>query len=523
MNGNGNAASRVAYLNARLLDPASGLDGTGALLADGPRIADFGPRLFNEGVPEGVAAIDCGGRCLAPGLVDMRVQLREPGEEHKETIVSASRAAAAGGVTSMAALPNTDPVVDDVAGVEFVARRAREAKLVKIYTYGALTRGLEGKEITELGLLSSYGAVGFTDGIKAVANAQVMRRALDYARTFDLVITQHPEEPRLARGAMNEGELATRLGLAGIPAAAEVIMVERDLRLVELTGGRYHVANVSTAAAVEVIRAAKLRGLRVTCDTAPHYFTLNENAVGDYRTFAKVSPPLRGEDDRQAVAEVMMIERDLRLVAQTGGRYHAAHVSTAAAVEAIRQAKQRGLDVTCDTAPHYFALNEIAVGDYRTFAKVRPPLRAEADREAIVEGLKDGTIDAVASDHSPHDQDSKRLPFAQAAFGIIGLETLLPLTLELYHNKHLSLPQALALLTCRPAERLGLGAGRLAKGAPADLVVIDTDRPWKVDEAGFRSKSKNSPFDGRPVQGHALRTVVDGRAIFGAEGTSGSR
>ncbi len=438
MNGNGNAASRVAYLNARLLDPASGLDGTGALLADGPRIADFGPRLFNEGVPEGVAAIDCGGRCLAPGLVDMRVQLREPGEEHKETIVSASRAAAAGGVTSMAALPNTDPVVDDVAGVEFVARRAREAKLVKIYTYGALTRGLEGKEITELGLLSSYGAVGFTDGIKAVANAQVMRRALDYARTFDLVIAQHPEEPRLARGAMNEGELATRLGLAGIPAAAEVIMVERDLRLVELTGGRYHVANVSTAAAVEVIRAAKLRGLRVTCDTAPHYFTLNENAVGDYRTFAKVSPPLRGEDDRQAVAEAVV----------------------------------------------------------------------------------DGTIDAVASDHSPHDQDTKRLPFAIADCGIVGLETLLPLSLELSHKGRMSLLDVLRRVALAPAGILGLEAGSLKAGAPADLIVFDAERPWRIDPDAFRSKSKNSPFEDHPVQGKILRTVVDGRTIFDADEVS---
>ncbi len=429
------APGRTAYANARLLDPASGLDAPGALVVQDGRIADLGPGLFADGVPEGTSAIDCGGHCLAPGLVDMRVQLREPGEEHKETIASAGLAAAAGGVTSLAALPNTDPVVDDVAGVEFVARRAREVKLVKVYTYGAATRRLEGKEITEIGLLAEFGAVGFTDGLRAVANAQVMRRALSYSRAFEQVVVQHPEEPSLADGDMNDGEVATRLGLAGIPVAAESVMVERDLRLAELTGGRYHAAHLSTAAAIEAIRKAKARGLPVTCDTAPHYFALNENAVGDYRTFAKVSPPLRSEDDRAAIAEA----------------------------------------------------------------------------------VADGTIDAVASDHSPHDQDSKRLPFAHADPGIAGLETLLALTLALYHNNSMGLLDALARLTLRPAEILRLNAGRLAKGAPADLVLFDLERPWRIDPDGFRSKSKNSPFEDHPVQGQVLRTVVDGRTIFAAE------
>jgi dihydroorotase len=426
---------RTAYVNARLVDPASGLDAAGGLLAEDGKIADLGPGLFADGAPDGAETVDCGGHVLAPGLVDMRAQLRDPGREHMEDIESAGHAAGAGGVTTIVCLPNTDPVVDNVAVLEFVARRAREVKLAKIHCYAAITRGFEGRELTEFGLLGEAGAVAFTDGEVTVADAKTLQRALSYASTFGHLIVQHPEEPSLAAdGQMNSGEIASRLGLSGIPA----------------------------------------------------------------------------------VAEVIMIERDLRLVAATGGRYHAAHVSTAAGVEAIHHAKAQGLDVTCDTAPHYFALNEIAVGDYRTFAKVRPPLRDDADREAVVEGLKDGTIDAIASDHSPHDQDSKRLPFAQAAFGIIGLETLLPLTLELYHNKHVTLPQALALLTCGPAARLGLAAGRLAKGAPADLVLIDTDKPWKIDETQFRSKSKNSPFDGRPVQGHALRTVVDGRAIFAA-------
>ena len=426
------ANGRVAYLNARLLDPESGLDARGALLTEGSRIADLGPDLFADGTPDGVETVDCGGHCLAPGLVDMRVQLREPGEEHKETIESASQAAAAGGVTSMVALPNTEPVVDDVAGVEYIARRAREVKLVKVYTYGAVTRGLEGSEMIEIGLLSDFGALGFTDGTKAVSNAGVMSRALSYSRTFDRPIIQHPEEPSLASGVMNAGELATRLGLAGIPDTAEVIMLERDLRLVEMTGGRYHAAHISSAKAVEAIRAAKARGLAVTCDTAPHYFTLNETAVGDYRTFAKVSPPLRSETDRAAIAAA----------------------------------------------------------------------------------VADGTIDVVASDHCPHDADSKRLPFAIADFGVVGLETLLPLTLELAHKGAMSLLDALARVTSAPARLLGLDAGRLAKGAPADLILFDPARPRVIDPEAFRSKSKNSPFEGHPVQGEVLRSVVDGRTIF---------
>jgi dihydroorotase len=274
MTGNSNSTSRVAYLNARLLDPESGLDEAGALLTEGTRIAELGPEVLADGVPEDLSVVDCEGHCLAPGLVDMRAHLREPGEEHKETIQTASWAAAAGGVTTLVALPNTEPVIDDVAGVEFVARRARDVKLVKVFTYGSVTRGAEGKELTELGLLSEYGAVAFTDGLTAVADANVLRRALSYARTFDLVIAQQPQEPALARGVMNEGQLATRLGLAGSPAAAEVIMLERDLRLVELTGGRYHAANISTQAANARIAEAKDRGLRVTCDTAPLYFPL---------------------------------------------------------------------------------------------------------------------------------------------------------------------------------------------------------------------------------------------------------
>jgi len=376
--------------------------------------------------------VDCQGLCLAPGLVDMRVQVREPGEEHKETLKSAAESAVAGGVTSMVCLPNTDPVIDEVATVEFVARRARKNGLAKIYPYAAATKRLEGKELTEMGFLLEAGALAFTDGTKAISNAQVMRRALSYASTFGGMIVQHPEEPTLATGVMNSGELATRMGLSGIPEQAEVIMLERDIRLVEMTGGRYH----------------------------------------------------------------------------------AAHVSTAEGLEVIARAKAKGLPVTCDTAPPYFALNELAVGDYRTFAKLSPPLRSEASRQAVVQALKDGVIDAIASDHAPQDAESKRQTFALADFGGVGLETLLPVTLELVHNGHLTLLQALKLLTSGPADVLGLKAGRLKVGAAADLVLFDPDRAWVVDPTQFRSKSKNSPFDGRPVQGMVMRTVVDGRTVF---------
>ena len=426
--------NRLLFRRARLLDPESGLDSRGDLLVEGDRIAAVGGDLTVAG--RDAETVDVDGLCLAPGLVDMRVQLREPGAEHMESIETAGCAAAAGGVATMVALPNTDPPVDDVSVVEFLARRAREVKLAKIHTYAAATKALAGRDLTEMGLLAANGAVGFTDGVKAVADALVMRRVLAYARTFDLLVLQHPEEPSLARaGEVSEGEVATRLGLPAITPVAEVIMIERDLRLVEITGTRYHVA----------------------------------------------------------------------------------HVSSAAGVEAVRRAKAQGLPVTCDTAPPYFALNETAIGDYRTFAKLSPPLRSEWDRRAVVEGLRDGTIDAIASDHSPWDQDSKRLPFSSAAYGIVGLETLLPLSLELYHNGHLGLIDLIRRLTSNPAAILRLPVGRLAPDAPADLVLFEPDLSCQICTDDFRSKSKNAPFDGRPVRGKVWRTIVDGRTIFRQE------
>jgi dihydroorotase len=426
----------LALLGARLLDPASGRDEKGGLLVIDGRIAEVGPMVRANSLPEGCEIMRCEDRCLAPGLVDMRVQLREPGEEHMETIASGAEAAAAGGVTSMVCLPNTNPIIDDVAAVEFIARRARETRRAKIYCYGAVTQDLLGKDLVEMGLLAESGALAFTDGLQAVADARVMRRALSYAKAFGKRIIQHPEEPRLAEGGMiNAGELATRLGLSGIHPAAEV----------------------------------------------------------------------------------MMIERDLHLVAMTGASYHVAHVSTSGAIEAIRGAKARGLPVTCDTAPPYFALNEVAVGDYRTFAKLSPPLRSEQDRQAVAAAVADGTIDCIASDHAPYDQESKRVPFNHAAAGILGLETLLPLSLELYHKGEAKLIDLLRRLTVAPADLLGLPQGRLVKGAPADLLLFDPDRPGRIEVDRFRSKSKNSPFDGRPVQGRVLLSIVDGRTVFSAE------
>ena len=427
---------RVAYVGARLLDPATGMDEIGGVLTEGEMIKAVGPKVTADLALEGVTVIDCAGLCLAPGLIDMRVYLGEPGEDYKETIASAGRAATKGGVTSMVCLPNTDPVIDDMSVVEFVARRARLQGLTKVFPYGAVTKGLKGKEIAELGMLAESGAVAFTDGFHAVANAQVMRRAMMYARTFDLLICQHPEEPSLAvGGVMNAGETATRLGLVGIPRQAEIMMIERDIRLVELTGARLHIA----------------------------------------------------------------------------------HLSTVEAVEAVRQAKARGLPVTCDTAPPYFALNEVAIGDYRTFAKLSPPLREETDRRAIVEGIIDGTIDCIASDHTPQDEESKRLPFAAAAMGGVGLETLLAVVLELHHNGHLSVLDALKFVTSSPADLLKLRAGKLTQGHPADIVIFDLQRGWKVVADELLSKSKNTPFDGRLMQGAVTRTVIDGRTVFVAD------
>ena len=412
---------------ARVIDPASGHDTVADVwLRDGV-IAGIGR---NQGTPEGVLRIDGAGCVLCPGLVDMRVALGEPGHEYRETIASAARAAAAGGITTLAALPDSSPAIDGPALVHWLRTRGEETGSVTILPYAAATQGCAGEVLAEYGLLAEAGAVAFTDGARPIANARQMRLALAYARGFGRRIVQHPEYPGFS-GAATEGALATRLGLPAVPAAAEAMLVARDLRLAQLTGGAVHFAHVSTAEALALIRAAKSGGLNVTCDTAPPYFDLNETAIGDFRTYAKLNPPLR----------------------------------------------------------------------------------AEPDREAVVTALADGTIDAIASDHQPRDADDKRLPFAQAAAGGTGLVTLLGITLAQVTGGNLTLMAALALLTSRPASLLGVEAGRLSPGAPADLCLFHAERAWRVVAGELPGKAQNTPFDGRALEGRVLGTWKAGRRV----------
>lgn len=425
---------KTAFINARLYDPETGLDEQGALLVEDGRIADFGPALFSDGVPEGIEVVDCEGHLLCPGLLDIQVHFREPGFEYKEIIETGSKSAAAGGVTTAVCMANTKPVIDNASVVEFIRKRAREDAYVNVLPYGSITKGLEGRELSEMGLMAEAGAIGFSDDGLPVMNSLVMRRAMEYASNLDVVISQHCEDCNLSNGGcINEGPVSVRLGVVGIPNASEAIIVERDLLLLELTGGHYHVL----------------------------------------------------------------------------------HISTHQAIDAVRRAKAKGLNVTCEAAPHHFILTDEAVEDYRTFAKMNPPLRAEQDRLAVIEGLKDGTIDAIATDHAPHDQDSKRLPLSDAAFGIVGLETMLPLSLELVHKYDMSLREVLARMTYKAADIIHRPElGRLIKGAPADLALIDLGHNWAIAIDEFHSKSKNSPFDEYTVKGRAVRTVVGGETVY---------
>ena len=430
MNPQAERLTSTVFRNARLVCPATGRDAPGSLLVERGRIAS----LDGSGAPEGATVVDCGGAVLAPGLIDLRASLGEPGHEHRETIETAAEAAAAGGITTLCALPDSTPALDDPALVGFMLRRGESTGSLTILPYGAATRGCQGGDLTEFGLLREAGAIAFTDGARAIGSARTMRLALSYARAFGTFIVQHPEEPSLARDASaTEGEMATRMGLPSSPAAAEAMMVARDIALARLTKGHVHFAHVSTGAALDLIRAAKAEGLRVTCDTAPPYFDLNETAIGDFRTYAKLSPPLRREEDRRAV----------------------------------------------------------------------------------VAALADGTIDAVASDHQPRDADDKRVPFAQAEAGGAGLATLLGVTLARHHAGDLPLMRALEVLTAAPARLLGLEAGRLAPGAPADLVLIDPERAWKVEAGRLPGKAQNSPFDGRALEGRVLGTWKAGARVHG--------
>lgn len=420
------------FVGGRILDPATGMDCEGT-------VAVFGGvfRLVAAGdvvPPPGAQVVDCAGKWITPGFIDLHVHLREPGQEYKETILTGSRAAVAGGFTGIVAMPNTSPVIDDGALVRFVLEKGREANLARVYTSGAISKGLKGEELAEMGEMKEAGAVCVTDDGRPVMHAGLMRNALSYAKTFGLPVMVHEEDLHLSRGAvMNEGRVSERLGLPGFPNAAEDVMVLRDIELCALTGGHLHIAHLSTAGAVRAVRDAKRRGLPVTAEATPHHFTLTDEAVATYDTNAKMCPPLRSRED----------------------------------VEAVR------------------------------------------------EGLADGTLDAIATDHAPHTSLEKDLEFARAANGIVGLETALPLTLELVRRGVLSPLRAVELLSWGPARIFRLPGGRLAVGEPADLAIVDPEAPWEVDAEAFESKGRNTPFHGWKVRGRAVMTVVGGEIVFG--------
>lgn len=423
----------ILLANARLVDPSRDLDARGDLLIAGGVIRDTRQGLAAAGVPDGTEIVDCAGMVVAPGLIDMRAFVGEPGAGHRETFASASQAAAAGGITTIICQPDTSPAIDNSATVDFVRRRARDNAIVNIHPMAALTKGMEGREMTEFGLLLAAGAVAFTDGDRSVMDAQMMRRALTYARDFGALIVHHTEDPNLAgEGVMNEGEFATRLGLVGAPAAAEAVVLERDMRLVALTGGRYHAASVTCRDSLEILRRAREAGLAVSASASINHLTLNENDIGPYRTFLKVSPPLRTEDDRRA----------------------------------------------------------------------------------LVEALASGLIDVAMSDHNPQDVETKRLPFSEAAAGAIGLETMLPAGLRLVHSGGIDFGTLIRAMSTRPAELLGLPGGTLRAGAAADVIVIDPDMPWVLDPTELKSQSKNTPFDEARFSGRVMRTIVSGHTVF---------
>ena len=417
--------------NLRLIDPEAGTEIAGWLRIEDGRIAETG-----TGTPPG-DALDCGGRCLAPGIIDIGVKIGEPGERHKESYRTAGQAAAAGGVTTMVTRPDTTPVTDTPEVMTYAMRRAAETTPVHVLPMAALTKGFEGREMTEIGFLLDAGAVAFSDADKPVRDPKVLLRAMQYAAGLGALIVGHPQEPILSKGAaMTSGPFAAKLGLPSVSPMAERMQLERDLALVEMTGVRYHADQLTCDASLEVLRRARAAGLKVTAGTSVHHLTLNTLDVGDYRTFFKVKPPLRSEDDRMAT----------------------------------------------------------------------------------VEALAEGLIDIVSSMHTPQDEESKRLPFEEAASGAVALETLLPACLQLVHAGHLELPALFRALSLNPARLLGLEAGRLAPGAPADLVLFDPGTPYKLDRETLQSKSKNTPYDGRLLQGRVQMTLVGGEIVYDRAG-----
>lgn len=413
-----NVMSIVAYTNARIIDPANDMDITGSLIIENGCIALVGAGIT---IPKNAETIDCGGRILCPGFIDMRAHSVD------------TDAALSGGITTLILQPDQTTTIDHDSAVERIISRAKDAKSLKVYPMGAATKGMEGAEIAEIGQMINSGAVAFTDCRKSVNNAQVMRRLMEYSKYFDGLIVQFAEEPTLADdGVAHEGDIATQLGLSGIPAIAEAAQIDRDASLAEMTGAKLHIALISSRAGLKAVRNAKDRGINITCSVAPHYLQLNHNAMEGYRTFAKVSPPLREEEDRLA----------------------------------------------------------------------------------LIEALADGTIDTIVSDHDPQSEDVKRLPFAQAAAGVVGFETMLAMSLSCVHSGSLSIQKLIAALSTNPARILGLNSGTLSVGSTADITIFDPDKPWQIDADKLKSKAKNTAFDTLPTQGLVWRTIVDGSCVY---------
>lgn len=429
-----NKSQKSIFTNARIIDPMSGFDQMGEILVENSVILDFGANIFNGAYPDSAEIINCGGNILCPGLLDIQVHFRTPGQTHKEDIITGTKSAAAGGVTSAVCMANTSPTLDNVTVLQQLADAVDKESYSRVFSYAAITKNIAGAELTDMEALQKAGVIGFSDDGKPVMNSLIMRQAMEKAASLGMLISQHAEDCNLSDGGcINEGKISRQLGVKGVPNASEAIIVARDLYLLELTGGHYHVLHIST---------------------------------------------------RQAIDEV-------------------------------RRAKAKGLNVTAEAAPHHFMMTEEAVLEFSTMAKMNPPLRTDEDRKAVIAGLIDGTIDAIATDHAPHDLPSKQVPLANASFGIVGLETMLPLSLQLYHNGFMSLPDVLAKMTYKAADIIGKKElGRIAKGALADFTVIDINHEWEIKPEQFASKSKNAPFTSYKTKGRAVKTIVGGQVVY---------